>query len=396
LLTGFNHYADCGCGWCVNTGDRSSRADRARLLDDMRQRDALHLLKASLARSISGCYVNPNAKCPVCGDAVYFYANEHGSRVLFDDLGPPWPKHGCTDNPREPAAASHGGPTRRTRGMMQELITAANVAGLFRNKVFGRRIPDEWTMLLVVSVERDSDEYAVTAEFLDSQNGETTQFKCRSTEPILEPGDFINMKGKEISFLHKQTLMPITFLAGSLIVIPEQTSRPPSPPRPLAAPKGRPAPTPQKPTLPKPTVQKPTLVEKNKVDYSRSPMTEAEMTHFNSDAVGLGELFAKLEPVVKAHARAQTRKPVDVSLRLNAEGYKTAAGAPWTPRLVHFLLALMFNDSKEDKKPETRPARPTGPAPTKTAPARAAKISMDDKDQLARLLSTLGRVTVKH
>ncbi|MCZ7422956.1 hypothetical protein O7605_25975 [Verrucosispora sp. WMMA2121] len=29
---------------------------------------------------------------------VYFYANQHGSRVFFDQLGPPWPKHPCTDN----------------------------------------------------------------------------------------------------------------------------------------------------------------------------------------------------------------------------------------------------------------------------------------------------------
>ena len=170
----------------------------------MRQRDALHLLKTSLARSISGCYVIPNAKCPVCGDAVFFYANQHGSRVFFDDLGPPWPKHPCTDNPRQPAPASQGGPARRTRGMMQELITAANTAGLFKNKVFGRRIPSEWTMLLVVSVDREGDENTVTAEFLDSLTGETTQFRCLSAEPVLEPGDFINMKGKEISFLHKR------------------------------------------------------------------------------------------------------------------------------------------------------------------------------------------------
>jgi hypothetical protein len=40
----------------------------------------------------------PNAKCPVCGCRVFFYQNEYGSRVFFDDLGPPWPKHPCTDN----------------------------------------------------------------------------------------------------------------------------------------------------------------------------------------------------------------------------------------------------------------------------------------------------------
>jgi hypothetical protein len=37
-LTGFNHYPDCECGWCVNYG-RMSRANRARLLDDLRHRD---------------------------------------------------------------------------------------------------------------------------------------------------------------------------------------------------------------------------------------------------------------------------------------------------------------------------------------------------------------------
>jgi hypothetical protein len=44
-------------------------------------------------------YVNPNARCPVCGANVYFYQSPYGGRVFFDELGPPWPKHPCTDNP---------------------------------------------------------------------------------------------------------------------------------------------------------------------------------------------------------------------------------------------------------------------------------------------------------
>jgi len=47
-------------------------------------------------------WISPNARCPICGASVYFYANEHGSRVFFDELGPPWPKHPCTDNPTQP------------------------------------------------------------------------------------------------------------------------------------------------------------------------------------------------------------------------------------------------------------------------------------------------------
>ncbi len=45
-------------------------------------------------------YVNPNAHCPVCGDRVFYYQSPYGGRVFFDDLGWPWPKHPCTDNPR--------------------------------------------------------------------------------------------------------------------------------------------------------------------------------------------------------------------------------------------------------------------------------------------------------
>lgn len=39
-----------------------------------------------------------NALCPICKKPVFFYRNEHGSAVFFDELGPPWPKHPCTIN----------------------------------------------------------------------------------------------------------------------------------------------------------------------------------------------------------------------------------------------------------------------------------------------------------
>ena len=37
----------------------------------------------------------PNATCPICGESVFYYENMHGSKVWFDELGPPWPIHGC-------------------------------------------------------------------------------------------------------------------------------------------------------------------------------------------------------------------------------------------------------------------------------------------------------------
>lgn len=33
--------------------------------------------------------------CPHCGQRVFFFTCDHGSRVFFDELGPPWPKHRC-------------------------------------------------------------------------------------------------------------------------------------------------------------------------------------------------------------------------------------------------------------------------------------------------------------
>lgn len=48
-------------------------------------------------KGMTSAYVIPNARCPVCGQQVFFYGNQHGSRVYFDELGDPWPKHPCMD-----------------------------------------------------------------------------------------------------------------------------------------------------------------------------------------------------------------------------------------------------------------------------------------------------------
>lgn len=37
----------------------------------------------------------PNVKCKTCGQLVYYYEHPSGSKVLFDELGPPWPLHPC-------------------------------------------------------------------------------------------------------------------------------------------------------------------------------------------------------------------------------------------------------------------------------------------------------------
>lgn len=49
-------------------------------------------------QTIFSSFTTPNAQCPICGDKVFFYQNSYGSKVWFDDLGSPWPIHGCFED----------------------------------------------------------------------------------------------------------------------------------------------------------------------------------------------------------------------------------------------------------------------------------------------------------
>lgn len=85
---GYNHYNWCPCEWC-----RKSRQKNA-IYNDKNCADLV--LKTFPIDKFS--YTVPNAICPVCKCKVFFYQNAYGSRVFFDSLGKPWPKHPCTDN----------------------------------------------------------------------------------------------------------------------------------------------------------------------------------------------------------------------------------------------------------------------------------------------------------
>lgn len=89
-MPGFNHYPTCTCGWCWKPGGISHSPLQA----------------SGWRRTQVSCdsYVDPNATCPVCGAEVFFFQSPFGGRVFFDELGPPWPKHPCTDNTSAPGA----------------------------------------------------------------------------------------------------------------------------------------------------------------------------------------------------------------------------------------------------------------------------------------------------
>lgn len=79
-----NHPPGCECGWGGAYGDNSYGGSFGSY--------------GGRLFTTTYSYTTPNAKCPVCGEVVFFYSSENGSRVFFDALGPPWLKHPCTDN----------------------------------------------------------------------------------------------------------------------------------------------------------------------------------------------------------------------------------------------------------------------------------------------------------
>lgn len=93
-----NHPPGCVCGWggYGHLGRRSPGGLNAVQSAPHAETSHRTLLLARY-RTVESFTV-PNATCPVCGCRVYFYQSPDGGRVFFDDLGPPWPKHACTDN----------------------------------------------------------------------------------------------------------------------------------------------------------------------------------------------------------------------------------------------------------------------------------------------------------
>jgi len=117
-------------------------------------------------------YTIPNATCPVCGAEVFYYCNEYGSSVFFDDLGPPWPKHPCTDNSKKYTPAIL---TRNT-----------STTHILRNKWE----VDGWTLCEFLSIyEIDRNTFKLTIKPITSEDSITCYFsadKILISEPIAD------------------------------------------------------------------------------------------------------------------------------------------------------------------------------------------------------------------
>jgi hypothetical protein len=96
----WNHDPDCRCdfrgGHGFGGGGYGRRRFRVVAIEP-----ALRGWSHDHCQDTVASYVNPNARCPECRAPVIFYQSPYNGRVFFDPpLGPPWPKHWCTDSRR--------------------------------------------------------------------------------------------------------------------------------------------------------------------------------------------------------------------------------------------------------------------------------------------------------
>lgn len=78
---GHNHPGGCPCSFCQPQRVGATLPTTTDLIP---------------VEGTSYSYTRPTT-CPVCGEAVFLFISEHSGRVFFDELGPPWPKHPCTN-----------------------------------------------------------------------------------------------------------------------------------------------------------------------------------------------------------------------------------------------------------------------------------------------------------
>lgn len=356
------------------------------------KQQATQTLKGYGATSYSRCFVNPNASCPVCGQPVYFYANEHGSRVFFDELGKPWTKHPCTDNGRTVSGSVRARPSSRPGAEIKEILTA-------EQKIDQRILPlgrkarrDSWKLAVVVEVHFADFRMEVQVEDLSSQNHQKHRFFIHCDQPLLAEGDLVSRRRDTFSFLHPMSLEDIEVTDGDRLVDFEALEKD---------------------------------IDPSIIPDEVAELLPSERRHFGSESGGTAKVSGALRSVLEDFAKKGIVGPKLVSHYLNETGRVTADGSPWFPRLAFFLIAL---SGVSQEKPVRRKRRNAGSKQQKTRKpqphARAKKrprssgtpsgnsVSQSaqkthkrrsepaprlstDVDEWARMLSRLGRVSRK-
>lgn len=97
MCNALHHPAWCRCGWGGegHKGRRSPLSSDENLPDPVLAERTWKSWSSGHARSDLGEPLTHPVRCTICGALIYFHTNGNGDVVFFDELGWPWPKHGC-------------------------------------------------------------------------------------------------------------------------------------------------------------------------------------------------------------------------------------------------------------------------------------------------------------
>lgn len=91
-MGGKNHYPNCRCAWCI----KDKRQSNSNLLSNIKK----FVFDNGQIYSVDVPQLEAETRptiCSYCGAEVYYYQNERGSKVFFNQLGAPWEKHECKE-----------------------------------------------------------------------------------------------------------------------------------------------------------------------------------------------------------------------------------------------------------------------------------------------------------
>ncbi|QDT90167.1 hypothetical protein [Gimesia algae] len=165
---------------------------------------------------VSVCFVTPNALCPVCGESVYYYQNKNGSRVFFDELGHPWPKHPCTDSSTTAARTSIS--LSQSSGIFDfrsnRDITAISkwqkrrgndIAAKFKEKYGTNPCP----LAIIIKRIKNGNQVFVFLKMYQEGRARKVYLSCKSLPKCCQTGFLVAVQKQKISFVNTATMTPV-------------------------------------------------------------------------------------------------------------------------------------------------------------------------------------------
>jgi hypothetical protein len=160
----------------------------------------------------TACYVNPNARCPSCGAPVFYYQNESGSRVFFDELGPPWLKHPCMDK-----VASAWSTVEQVRFSAPQARSTNDISliadwqathnvdpiSIFRSR-FGR---NPWKLATILKRIKSGASIYLVMKGVDASQQKKVYASCDALPRCCHEGFCVALGRRKLSFFNTSTMM---------------------------------------------------------------------------------------------------------------------------------------------------------------------------------------------